>query len=143
MDKYYVGLNKTFIKLKISKESTIVDEKNNRVIHIINWELEIPGLMDDFFWMMIKDCNTYKLRGKAKGVAVCHPEDKFDVEVGKKMARAIAESNAYHNAATMIGKRLYRLNKIVDQMNDVVIDFIAKATEIKLHNKEYQDSLIK
>lgn len=143
MDKYYTGLNKTFIKLKIAKESTIVDEKNNRVIHIINWELEIPGLMDDFFWNMIKASNTYKLCGKAKGVAVCHPEDKFNVEIGKKMARAIAESNAYHNAATIISRRLFQLSKVVRQMSNIGTDFIVRASNIKLHNKKYQDSLIK
>ncbi|MBP5595757.1 MAG: hypothetical protein J6Y02_10275 [Pseudobutyrivibrio sp.] len=143
MNKYYVGLNKTFIKLKISKESTIVDEKNNRVIHIINWELEIPGLMDDFFWNMIKDCNTYKLCGRAKGVAVCHPEDKFNPEIGKKLARAIAESNAYHNAATRIRKHLRQLNIIFNQIFNIGLDFIIKADDIKIHNKKYQDSLIK
>lgn len=140
MSKHYRSLNKTQIKLKILNESTIVDEKNHRVIHTIDWELDAPDLMNWLFWEIRKDNST--LHGRAKGIAVCHREDKFNPEIGKKMARAIAESNAYHNAATRIRKYLYRLNKVVRQMSNIGADFIIKASEINIHNKEYQDSLI-
>lgn len=140
MSKHYVSLNKTQIKLKIVKESTIVDEKNRRVIHIVDWELDAPDLMYSLFWTLRND--GLNLSGKAKGIAVCHPEDKFNPEIGKKMARAIAESNAYYNAATRIHKHLNQLNNIVRQMSDIGADFIIKATDIEIHNKEYQDSLI-
>ena len=141
MSKFYSSLDKTHIKLKIKKESTIVDEKNHRVIHIIDWELDTPDLINILFWGIHKD--EVNLYGRAKGVAVCHPEDKFDPEIGKKLARAIAESNAYHNAATRIRKRLRQLNKIVNQISNIGADFIIKAKDIEIHNKEYQDSLIK
>jgi len=140
MSKRYLSLNKTHIKLKIVKESTVVDEKNRRVIHTVDWALDVPDLMINLFWMIRKDRMSFC--GRAKGVAICHPEDKFDPEIGKKMARAIAESNAYYNAATRIHKHLNQLNNIVRQMSDIGADFIIKATDIEIHNKEYQDSLI-
>lgn len=140
MSKHYLSLNKTHIKLKIKNESTIVDEKNHRVIHIVDWVLDAPDLMSDLFWTIRTD--KLHLCGRAKGVAVCHPEDKFNPEIGKKMARAIAESNAYHNAATRIRKHLRQLNTVVNQISNIGADFIIKAKDIELHNKEYQDSLI-
>ena len=141
MSKHYMSINKTHIKLKIKNESTIVDEKNHRVIHIIDWALDAPDLMNNLCWMIRKD-DRLNFCGRAKGVAVCHPEDKFDPEIGKKMARAIAESNAYHNAATRIRKHLVQLNTIVNQLSNIGADFVIKAKNIEIHNKEYQDSLI-
>lgn len=140
MSKHYLSLNKTHIKLKIKKESTIVDEKNHRVIHTVDWVLDAPDLMNNLFWMIRND--GLDLCGKAKGIAVCHPEDKFDPEIGKRLSRAIAESNAYHNAATKIRKYLVQLNTIVNQVSNIGADFIIKAKDIEIHNKEYQDSLI-
>lgn len=141
MSKCYSSLDKTYIKLKIKRESTIVDEKNHRVIHIIDWELDTPDLVNILFWGIRK--GELDLCGKAKGIAVCHPEDKFNPEIGKKLARAIAESNAYHNAAARIRKHLRQLNKVVNQISNIGADFIIKAKDIEIHNKEYQDSLIK
>lgn len=136
-----MSLNKTHIKLKIKNESTIVDEKNRSVIHTIDWALDAPDLMYNLFWMIRND-DKLNFCGRAKGVAVCHPEDKFDPEIGKKMARAIAESNAYHNAATRIRKHLRQLNTIVNQISNIGTDFIVKASDIELHNIEYLGSLI-
>lgn len=141
MSKCYSSLDKTYIKLKIKRESTIVDERNRRVIHIIDWELDTPDLVNILFWGIRK--GELDLCGKAKGIAVCHPEDKFNPEIGKKLARAIAESNAYHNAAARIRKHLRQLNKVVNQISNIGADFIIKAKDIEIHNKEYQDSLIK
>lgn len=141
MSKHYMSLNKTHIKLKIKNESTIVDEKNHTVIHIVDWALDAPDLMYNLFWMIRND-DKLNFCGRAKGVAVCHPEDKFNPEIGKKMARAIAESNAYHNAATRIRKHLRQLNTIVNQISNIGTDFIVKASDIELHNIEYLGSLI-
>lgn len=140
MSKHYVNLDKAIIKLEIISESTIVDEKNRRVIHVVEWILRVPELMKSLLRVICKD--GYDLYGRAKGVAVCHPEDKFDIEIGKKMARAMAESNAYCNATRRISRRLRRLATISHQMSNMGIDFIIKSNDIAIHNKEYQDSLI-
>lgn len=140
MKKKYLSIDKTCLKLSILKESTVVDEKNRRVIHQIDWELKMPRLMSYFFMDIIPE--GYEVTGHTKGVAVCHPEDKFDVEIGKKMARAIAETNAYHNAANIVRKRMTRVNKIAFDLDMMSVDFKMKADEIKTHNREYQDSLI-
>lgn len=138
---YYTSLDRNHIKLKIKKESTIVDEKNRRVIHIVDWEINAPNLINILFWGIHGD--GLNLCGRAKGIAICHPEDKFNPEIGKKLARTIAESNAYHNSAARIRKHLRQLNTVVNQISNIGADFIIKAKDIEVHNKEYQDSLIK
>ena len=141
MKKFYSGIDKTSFKLVIAKESTIVDEKNNRVIHMVDWSVTGPTIFEDFCYSMIPN-NNWQIKGRAKGVAVCQPEDKFDPEIGKKLARAMAESNAYHNASNILRKRMNRINKIVYDLEMMSIDFKMKADEIKTHNREYQDSLV-
>ena len=141
MKKFYSRIKKTSFKLVIAKESTIVDEKNNRVIHMVDWYVTGPTIFEDFCYSMISN-NNWQIKGRAKGVAICRPEDKFNPEIGKKLARAMAESNAYHNASNILRKRMSRINKIVYDIEMMSIDFKMKADEIKTHNREYQDSLI-
>jgi len=142
MKKPYRGIDRQNFKLIIRKESTIVDEKNRRVIHILDWAIVSPDIFNDFIWITRNNDSWKVITGRTKGVAVCHPEDTFNEEIGRKMARAIAESNAYQNASKILRKRMKVINKIVDELDMMSIDFKMKADEIKTHNREYQDSLI-
>lgn len=62
------------------------------------------------------------------------PADTFDVETGKKVARAKAESSAYKFMAK-------RISKIIDKSYNVIVNsceqFIEKAAGVKRHNDEY------
>jgi hypothetical protein len=62
------------------------------------------------------------------------PADTFDIETGKKVARAKAESKAYKFMAKKIAK-------IIDGSYDVIVcackQFIEKAAGVKRHNDEY------
>lgn len=68
------------------------------------------------------------------GVAKMHPDDKFDVEIGKKVARAKAESLAYKKVADYFTEyiQLY-YNKITMPM----LEFMGKADYVIDHNNEY------
>lgn len=142
MKKPYRGIDRQNFKLIIKKESTIVDEKNRRVIHILDWAIVSPDIFNDFIWITKNNDNWKVITGRTKGVAVCHPEDTFNEEIGRKMARAIAESNAYQNASKILRKRMKVINKIVEDLDLMSLGFQKKADEIKAHNWEYQNSLI-
>ena len=141
MKKRYVGLDRSSLKLIINNDSVVIDEKNRRVIHTIDWTLKIPNVFENIIWSI---CNgpVYKMNGRAKGVAICHEGDTFDIELGKKMARAIAESNAYTNASKRVKKIMHNVFRIANEINEQELDFRIKANEIVVHNKEYMDGLL-
>ena len=69
----------------------------------------------------------------AIGKATCTKEDKFDANIGMKIALAKAEMKAYHSA-NKTAKVLYKQHKA--KMNEAK-EFIDKATRCIEHNKEY------
>lgn len=73
------------------------------------------------------------------GKAICNPNDTFDIEKGKKIARARADKMAYNS-----------FNMYIREMIDVYMDIFCKGfrtlqkiTDIKYKKKEYLDSLTK
>jgi hypothetical protein len=73
------------------------------------------------------------------GKATCNPNDTFDIEKGKKIARARADKMAYNS-----------FNMYIREMIDVYMDIFCKGfrtlqkiTDIKYKKKEYLDSLTK
>ena len=135
MKKPYRGLDIQCFKLRIMRENTIVDEKNHRVIHTIDWTIIGPELFFDFMWSICP--SNACIHGKTKGIAVCNPDDKFDAEFGIKIARAKAESNAYTNASKRLNKRMNYLRKIVHDLDFMAADFDFKKAEVNVHNNEY------
>lgn len=67
------------------------------------------------------------------GKATCNKEDKFDANIGMKIALAKAEMKAYHSA-NKTAKVIYEQYKA--KMNETK-EFIDKATHCIEHNKEY------
>lgn len=141
MDNFYEKPERSKFKLQIINDSTVVDEKNRRVIHTIDWRLHFSSL---FTFLLCDICKNSKgiIQGRAKGVAICHPEDTFDPEIGKKMARAMAESNAYQNASRTMLKRLKAIRNVMKEFEDQSLDFAFKSENITIHNREYMDGLI-
>lgn len=140
MKKHYIGLNRTSFKLRTYHETTIVDEKNRRVICTIHWELIAPKMFYDFMWCFCRQ--DLVIRGVAKGVAVCSEEDVFNAELGTKVARAIAESNMYTSASKRLEKRMFQLRNRVINLDMMSADFDFKARSVKIHNSEYIDSIV-
>ena len=141
MDNFYKKPERSKFKLHIMHDSTVVDEKNRRVIHTIDWRLVFDNIFAGFLGETSKHYE-YEVEGRAKGVAICHPEDTFDPEIGKKMARAMAESNAYQNASRIMLKRLKAVRNVMKEFEDQALDFAFKSENITVHNREYMDELI-
>lgn len=90
------------------------------------------GYMSDH--VLDEDTNALRYGFMATETAVARPEDEFDVEKGKKIARAKAETSAYKYTA----KALYRvMGEALKVLTDSSAEFIAKASTVCKHNKEY------
>lgn len=87
-----------------------------------------------------KDCNFYFAgmysAGReiiSFGVAYCSPENVFDPEIGRKIARARAEDKAYKVAE----KRLERMIVFFADYSLKIWDFFEKSTKCINHNAYY------
>lgn len=78
-----------------------VDEKNRVVVATTYFEDEIERLFEKKVGISIFDCdNAYEMRKKylwgfTRVVARCHPDDVFDVEIGKKICRQKLKDKFY------------------------------------------------
>lgn len=62
------------------------------------------------------------------------PQDNFDVEIGKKVARAKAESSAYRYVTKQIEKVF---SKFINKCTDMKNEFFVKADSVIEHNNRY------
>lgn len=86
----------------------------------------------------------------AESTVTCSPEDTFDAELGKKIARTKAENKIYDKAAAMVFKFETELMAILNSLGvqqteyNVKIDenaFLGKLGKYFSHNKEYLKEL--
>lgn len=69
----------------------------------------------------------------AKGYAKCDDKDVFNIETGKKIALARAESLAYHKAEVLIDKCVNDAYNFIDSAEK----FANKSDYVQSHNKSY------
>ena len=130
-----LAIDRPNFKLSIETDSIVVDEKNRTVVATVKWRLASPEPFTNInycFWSAHSAPN-----GTAKGVALCSPEDVFDAEIGKKIAVAIAESNAYSNARDIVSGRFRRLLEMLRKLMPIATDFVNKADGVIEHNSKY------
>ena len=73
------------------------------------------------------------------GLATLHKDDKFDYNIGCRIALAKAERKAYKEIGKIINKELIKLQELEIAM----CDFIDKANKMTEHNTEYIKKLTK
>ena len=134
MKKNFYGLNRPNFKIRMVRQNVTADEKNKRVIANLDWELDAPDAFTDVLFGL---GDFGYIRGSAKGVAVCRDGDVFDAVKGEKVAIAIAESNAYTNAANIVAKRVAHLNDMMEKLTEMRAQFGNKALDVVKHNKGY------
>lgn len=81
------------------------------------------------------------LWGRATGTAVCHPEDEYDKEKGRKIALAKAEAKAYKKVAAKLEKRFAYIENLIELCRPLHDGFIDKANSCVAHNAEYVDRI--
>lgn len=129
-----MDFNKYGIKTSVDTYKFIVNEKKGCVTCVLEYRLtgtdlavDVMSVLDDKFY------NKNFVR-TAVGVARLNNEDTFDVEIGKKVARAKAESMMYNMAGQYINALLVKLQR---DFMDPCIGFLAKAGNTIDHNDEY------
>lgn len=117
-------------KLKLSVYNTefYVNEKKKRVR--CKMQFGIRGDIDTLLLVnMFSDRNCFEVMAEAN----TDPQDQFDVETGKKVARAKAESMAYKQLTNMLRRIAL---KTYYSMQDFM-DFDIKADGVREHNEKY------
>lgn len=70
---------------------------------------------------------------KATGVAVCSPNDSFDVNIGKKIACAKMRLKIYNKLYKIIS----RANKDIDELKHINIDNMYKVYNNRIHTYNF------
>jgi len=84
-------------------------------------------LYDDFFWPIPYGTKT------SKGVAKVSPGDKFDLDKGRRIALARAESAAYKEMADIVRSHMKQMRNY----GEVFKRFLEKYDRVKEGNKVY------
>lgn len=120
------------IKIHFKQPEYIVDEANSVVICKLRYRVSAPRLIK---WA--NDITVHKdpvlTEQVVKTVVFAKNGDKFDVNVGKKVALAKAENRAYSYVKNWIMEGHKNIVKSVRAMKD----FKEKAEKVKNHNIEY------
>ena len=117
-------------KLKLSVYNTefYVNEKKKRVR--CKMQFGIRGDIDTLLLVdMFSDRDCFEVMAEAN----TDPQDQFDIETGKKVARAKAESMAYKQLNNMLRRIAL---KTYYAMQDFM-DFDIKADGVREHNDKY------
>ena len=132
------------IKLSFKEPEFYVNEAKRAVTCVLRYRMRSTsddgynklwsalGYMSDH--VLDEDTNVLRYGFMVTETAVARPEDEFDVEKGKKIARAKAEASAYKYTA----KALYKvMGEALKVLTDSSTEFITKALIVHKHNQEY------
>lgn len=109
-----------------------INEKKGIVTCKMHGLLQTP--VEANLWANPKVCSTDV---DGVGVAKCHADDAFDINVGKKIARARAENECYLAAKRYLIKERSKILSLLHEANL----FIDKSYRCCAHNDDYIDSL--
>lgn len=133
-----MGTYNTKIKLSFKNERTkfFVNEKKRTVTCTMEGFLKVRD--EGMFVLKYPYYPVDNTFVKGVGVAKCDPRDVFDVELGKSIARARAEADAYLKAK----RRLSDQYDIAVAYLKALTDFEEKAYRCAAHNDEFVDRLL-
>lgn len=114
-------------KVRFTKEPQyIVDEANKTVKCYLTCDVIVPTALSG--GQLMENFRTY-----SKGYAKCDDKDKFNPEIGKKIALARAESKIYWRVRTEVKKALRDAKQFIKAGNK----FICKTHRVIDHNQDY------
>lgn len=119
-------------KLSFKEPKYIVDETNRVVICLLDYVAHSPAICDYAVYPNY-DWPNPSFRLTSKAVVVTKKGDKFDINVGKKVALAKAENKAYSYTYNYFARGIKALSSALSAIND----FKHKVKRIKKHNIEY------
>ena len=120
------------IKIKFQPPIYIVDEKNGVVICKLNFSCSTPDVVHYVAKGDLHDCPVYKEQ-TVKSVVFAKNNDKFDINIGKKVSLAKAENQAY----SYVRNWAKTAQKELAMALDAIEDFEFKTEKVKNHNIKY------
>ena len=131
-------------KLKFWEPNYYVNEKKGTVTCVLKFILvDASDNQKDKDVFRAVRCMTESVYGENNPISYSYsvtetarldPKDTFDAEIGKKVARAKAESSAYKFCSKILTKSI---EKFTFNLAGAAADFIEKATGVVIHNKRY------
>ena len=133
-------------KLSFFEPNFYVNEKKKTVTCVMKYVLKLnqdapnksyefeTGLKYISDYYLNEEDNAIRYRFTVTDVAKLDPHDTFDVETGKKVARAKAESSAYRHMSKILN-RVY--GKFIDDLAAMTNEFTDKAESVIEHNNKY------
>lgn len=79
----------------------------------------------------------------AKGIAKCAPGDKYDSQIGRKIAAARMELDAYRQAGEILEAKYQRDRTKFMQEQHAAYSFVERKAGVYEHNKKYINELLK
>ena len=79
----------------------------------------------------------------AKGIAKCAPGDKYDSQIGRKIAAARMELDAYRQAGEILEDKYQRDFTKFKQEQRAAFSFVERKDGVYEHNKKYINGLLK
>lgn len=133
-------------KLKFWDPDYYVNEKKGTVTCVLKFRLDSvdSSQKDEDAFKAVRymtesvygEDNPISYRYSITETAKLDPKDTFDVEIGKKVARARAESSAYRFCSKILTKSI---EKFTFNLASAASKFIEKASGVVRHNKHYID----
>lgn len=126
-------LYNTNLNCSVSDITYHINEKKQTVTCVLTYRIR-TSLTNEFIIMSVNNKFYQSKQYIAVGVSYLTPGDEFDVEIGKKIARARAESEMYKNTGEYIQKIM---NKVNNEFMNSAMGFLEKCANIIEHNEDY------
>ena len=119
------------IKLTFKKPKYYVNKANGIVRCVLNYTVAVP-----FDNARVSPLFPVPSTGTVRARAVLQKGDEWNEEVGKKIALARAENQAYTDVKKYVKKFLTSLYPFLE-VADMCFDFIETTTSHNIHNEDY------
>lgn len=124
------------VKLRIDPLQVIIE--GAKCVTIVEWTLMLPnGIKDLLEAVNPKYKYDIVISGTSTGVTVCHPDDVFSEETGRKISLAKAESKAYNAARRLLLKELMKVYSLINATTKEAVRFDFKTSSVIEHNEGY------
>lgn len=132
------------IKLSFAKPSFTVNTAKRTVTCVLRYTINIPEMFSvansgrskkPASGISVGQCFV---ENSAVGIAICCPDDKFCPKIGKEIAEARAESQAYKDASKHMAD-VY--SAIAEKFSDYSLEFATRGARIVEHNDAYIKSI--
>lgn len=116
------------IKISVTNTTYYLNKKANVVGCRLSFNIKGPDNVISIIEALL-DYDCYEVTAEAH----LNPADNFDFEIGKKVARAKAETMAYNRVSRLLTRIAIKMTNAIDSFTT----FVDKADAVITHNNKY------